>query len=106
MRDERTGSVLLFYYAGPRPFSPPISPRLVLSPALHFVASISSQEGNSRGGVSTSGKAGGRKRAGNPRVLSLFFSTGQTPAFSDPFPRGKARSVARGGWRSECHEWW
>ena len=41
---------------------------------------------------------------------SLFFSTGHTPAFSDPFQRGKARSVARGGWRSECRDggvvWW
>ena len=92
--------------ASPRSLSKGARPQ-DLGSAPHFVASVSPQVGNSRGGVSTSRKAGGRKKRQETRAYcSLFFSTGHTPAFSDPSQRGKARSVARGGWHSECHEWW
>ena len=47
----------------------------------------------------------GEKGRENPRTLVGFSSTCHTPAFSDPFQRGKGRSVVRGGWRSECGEW-
>ena len=47
------------------------------------------------------------KKGGKPaRIVRCLSIHGPHAVFSDPSQRGKARSVARGGWRSECHEWW
>ena len=91
-----------FIALGPAPFLPPF-PRLVLSPAPLRASPRSLSKGNSRSFLCR----GERQKGGKPaRIVRCFSIHGPYAAFPDPSQRGKARSVARGGWRSECHEWW
>ena len=120
----------LFVTRGPapslRPFPPPrsqprppssltqkpleggVPSRSRLRPALRGVR-VSSRKGTLAASPAGPPQPRGKQeKGGKPArtIVGSFFSTGHTPAFSDLFQRGKARSVARGGWRPECREWW
>ena len=112
--------VSVFYGAELRPLLRP-SPRPVLGStslrgvcekplergrALTPLVPCPHQEGDARSFTGTSSTPAAGKKAGKPAYpCRLFLSTCHTPAFSDPFQRGKGRSVVRGGWHAECREW-
>ena len=105
LEDSEPGVYSSLLRGAPPPFSAHF-PRLLLSPALSSWRPFLPKKGTPYVEGPHQERREVEKGAGNPRVLPLFLSTGHTPAFSAPFYHGKARSVARGGWRSECHEWW